>query len=63
MDPMALPFVTRRAATLLAQIAEAAPSACIVEASARKIAPAVITTAPAYFGRFLGDDVPAAEAR
>jgi phenylalanyl-tRNA synthetase beta chain len=63
MDPQVLPFVARRAATLLAQVADAAPSACIVEASARKIAPSVIAVDPAYFARFLGDDVPVGLAR
>jgi phenylalanyl-tRNA synthetase beta chain len=63
MDPQALPFVTRRAATLLAQVAEAAPSGCIVEAYPRKLVPSSIAVDPSYFGRFLGDDVPAAEAR
>ncbi len=63
MDPRALPFVARRAATLLAQVADAAPSACIVEARALKITPTTIAVEPSYFGRFLGDDVPAPEAR
>lgn len=63
MDPRALAFVTRRAATLLAQVADAAPSACIVEASAKKIAPITIAVDPSYFARFLGDDVPLPEAR
>lgn len=62
-DPSALPFVTRRGATLLAQVTDAAPSPCIVDAQARKIAPASIAVRPAFFADFLGDEVPENEAR
>ncbi len=62
-DPSALPMVARRAATILAQVSDAAPSPCIVDAHPRKISPVSIAVSPKYFGAFLGDDVPENEAR
>lgn len=62
-DPSALPLVTRRAATVLAQVTEAAPSPCIVDAHPRRVSPVAIDVRPGFFERFLGDEVPTNEAR
>lgn len=62
-DPSALALVTRRAATVLAQVSDAAPSPCIVDSQPRKTTPTRIDVAPTFFGELLGDDVPEAEAR
>jgi phenylalanyl-tRNA synthetase beta chain len=62
-DHGALPFVARRAATLLAQVADAAPSPSIVDAHPRKIPPVAIDVKPTFFAGFLGDEVPTNEAR
>jgi phenylalanyl-tRNA synthetase beta chain len=62
-DPGALPLVARRAATVIAQVSDAAPSPCIVDANARRIPPTSIDVRPAFFSSFLGDEVPSAEAR
>ncbi len=62
-DPGCLPLVMRRTATVLAQVSEAAPSPCIVDAHPRRITPSRIEVRPAFFGDFLGDDVPDTEAR
>jgi phenylalanyl-tRNA synthetase beta chain len=62
-DPGALPLVARRAATIIAQISDAAPSPCIVDAHPRRIAPTSIDVRPAFFASFLGDEVPSTDAR
>jgi phenylalanyl-tRNA synthetase beta chain len=62
-DIGALPMVVRRAATLLAQVSDAAPSPCIVDAHPKKTPKTTIDVQPAFFARFLGDEVPEAEAR
>lgn len=62
-DPSVLPLVARRAATLLAQVSDAAPSPTIVDAHPRRITASPIDVRPAFFGAFLGDEVPENEAR
>lgn len=62
-DPSVLPLVARRAATILAQVSDAGPSPCIVDAHPRRIASTPIDVRPAFFGAFLGDEVPTNEAR
>src|SRR5262249_10876489 len=53
----------RRAATVLAQVSDAAPAPCIVDAHPRKIAPARIDVRPAYFAELLGGEVKDVDAR
>jgi phenylalanyl-tRNA synthetase beta chain len=62
-DPSVLPLVARRAATVLAQVSDAGPSPCIVDAHPRRITPSSIEVRPAFFETFLGDEVPENEAR
>ncbi len=63
VDLSALPHVARRAATMLAQVTDAAPSPCIVDAHPRKVSSTRIDVRPLFFSQLLGDEVPDNEAR